>query len=283
MARSEAVGAAAVALDAAMAPLAAGPCIVLPRGTLEVEVAPQAGGRIAQIRHRGVEWLVGPEEGYPGAISWGAYPMLPWAGRLREGRFRFEGRDYAIAANLGPHAIHGLAFDQPWQVVERAEGVLRLTLDLAADPRWPFGGRAWHDIVLDDDALRLRLRVQAGERAMPRPVLGWHPWFRKQRDFDFRPSAYYPRDTAGIATLPLASPPGPRDDCYLNHAPVRLLHAGQSLQLSSECDHWVFFDEQPQATCFEPQSGPPDAFNLRAGEALAPGESIEAAFQLRWA
>lgn len=269
-------------IDAAMAPLPPGECIVLRRGTLEVEVAPQAGGRIAQLRHDGVEWLIGPHEGYPGAISWGAYPMLPWAGRLREGRFRFAGQEHHVPANLGPHAIHGLGFDTPWQVAEQADGMLRLTLDLAADPRWPFGGRASHELVLEDHALRLRLRVQAVERAMPLPVLGWHPWFRKQRGFDFRPSAYYPRDAAGIATLPLADPPGPRDDCYLNHAPVRLSHQGQWLQLTSDCDHWVFFDEQPQATCFEPQSGPPDAFNLRADHALAVGEAVEATFLLRW-
>lgn len=269
-------------IDAAARPLPPGERIVLRRGGLEVEVTPQAGGRVAQLRRLGVEWLVGPDDGYPGAIAWGAYPMLPWAGRLRGGRFRFEGHDYAIPANLGPHAIHGLAFDVPWQVAERSAVALRLTLDLAAEPRWPFGGQALHDILVDDDAVRLRLRVQAGARAMPRPVLGWHPWFRKQRDFQFHPRAYYPRDDEGIATLPLAPLPGPRDDCYLNDQAVVLSWQGQTLRLDSDCDHWVYFDEQPQATCFEPQSGPPDAFNLHAGETLAPGEAVEAWFELRW-
>jgi len=269
--------------EPALAALAPGECIVLRRGALEVEVAPQAGGRIAQLRHRGVAWLVGPHDGTPGAINWGAYPMLPWAGRLRRGGFQFEGQDYHLPANLGPHAIHGLAFDAPWQVAERSNDALRLTLDLSSDPRWPFGGQALHDITVDADTLRLRLRVQAGQRAMPRPVIGWHPWFRKQHDFDFQPRAYYPRDADGIATLPLAPPPGPLDDCYLNDRPVLLAYEGQRLRLESDCDHWVYFDEQPQATCFEPQSGPPDAFNLRAGQALAPGEAVEAWFRLVFA
>jgi len=271
-------------IDEAMRPLPPGRQVVLRQGGLEVEVAPEAGGRLAQLRHHGVAWLIGPEDGYPGAISCGAYPMLPWAGRLRGGRFRFEGQDYAIPANLGPHAIHGLAFAVPWRIEAQAADSLSLALDLDEDPRWPFGGRAWQEIALEsEDAVRLRLRVQAGARAMPRPVLGWHPWFRKQQDFQFQPRAYYPRDADGIATLPLAAPPGPRDDCYLNEAPIVLRGQGRSLRLESDCDHWVYFDEQPQATCFEPQSGPPDAFNLRAGERLAPGESVEAWFRMSFA
>ncbi|HEY0335280.1 MAG TPA: aldose epimerase [Stenotrophomonas sp.] len=268
--------------DRAALPLPAGECIVLRRGALEVEVAPQAGGRIAQLRHDGVAWLIGPDAGYPGAIAWGAYPMLPWAGRLRGGRFHFKGRDYEIPANLERNAIHGLAFDVPWQVEAQAPETLVLSLDLAADPRWPFGGRATHELTLQDDALRLRLSVQAGPQAMPLPVLGWHPWFRKQRDFQFNPTAYYPRDAEGIATLPLAALPGPQDDCFLNDQPIVLSHEGRTLRLSSDCDHWVYFDEQPQATCFEPQSGPPDTFNLRPDQALQPGQSAQAEFWLSW-
>ena len=32
--------------------------------------------------------------------------------------------------------------------------------------------------------------------------------------------------------------------------------------MTSACTHWVVFDERPYATCVEPQTGPPDAFNI---------------------
>jgi len=266
--------------EPALTALPPGGLLRLRRGDWEVAVAPAAGGRIAQVGVAGIDWLVGPDDGHPGAISWGAYPMVPWAGRIRDGRFVFEGQSYQLPVNLGPHAIHGTGFDQPWQVLEHADTTLRLGLSLDVDARWPFGGQAEHAIELQEDRLRLHLRVTAGERAMPRPVVGWHPWFRKLARFDFAASAYYPRDAEGIATLPLVPPPGPLDDCYLNDRPVVIERQGRRLELRSDCDHWVYYDEPDHATCFEPQSGPPDTFNLRAGEMLLPGESVQAWFEL---
>jgi aldose 1-epimerase len=44
----------------------------------------------------------------------------------------------------------------------------------------------------------------------------------------------------------------------------------------------VVYDETAHATCVEPQSGPPDAFNLAPTEYLSPGASISACFLMEW-
>ena len=69
-------------------------------------------------------------------------------------------------------------------------------------------------------------------------------------------------------------PPGPWDDCFINHEPVTLQRAGQQLRLSSDCTHWVVYDATSFATCVEPQSGPADAFNLEPAVVL-PGEMLQ--------
>jgi aldose 1-epimerase len=269
-------------VDAALRPLAPGGLVRLSGGALAVDVAPAAGGRIAQIAFDGVEWLCGFADDNAAAIGWGSYPMLPWAGRIRRGRFVFEGREHRLPANLGAHAIHGVGFVLPWHVDARSSNWLELSLQLPEDETWPFGGIARQRIAIDGDALKLDLSVTAGARAMPKPVLGWHPWFRKPERIAFSPRAHYPRDAEGIATLPLAPPlPGPWDDCFVNTQPVTLHRAGQSLTLTSDCDHWVVFDEPAHATCVEPQNGPPDAFNLDAA-VLAPGRMLAAWFHLHW-
>lgn len=268
--------------DLAMTALPVGERIVLRDGALEVEVTPQAGGRVAQIRKDGREWLVGPDEGIDSAIAWGAYPMVPWAGRIRHGRFAFNGRQWQLPPSLGAHAIHGVGFLRPWQVADRTTNSLRLVLELGEGQGWPFGGTVEQQVRVEGSRVQLRLRLTAGAQAMPKPVLGWHPWFRKVASFDFRPSAYYPRDAEGIATLPLASPPGPKDDCYLCQVPVVLERDGQRLILRSDSDHWVYYDEPAHATCFEPQSGPPDAFNLHP-EVLSAGGVVETWFDLEFA
>lgn len=264
------------------APLAPGPLLRIGEGDLQVEVAPQAGGRIAQIHKDGVAQLVGPDDGWPAAIAWGCYPMLPWVGRIRHGRFAFGGRQWQVPANMGGHAIHGVSMWMPWQVDAHDARSIDMTLQLPRDARWPFGGRARQRIEVEGPgrlALGLSLRAVAG----PMPVaMGWHPWFRKPERLEFHPSAIYPRDAEGIATLPTVAPtPGPWDDCFLNTREVVLHRAGQRVRLASDCDHWVVYDEPAHTTCVEPQTCPPDAFNLMP-RVLAPGEVLEAWFRMEW-
>lgn len=270
------------AADAALRPLAPGRLIRLGGPALSVDVAPEAGGRIAQIHYQGVPWLVGHDE-TPAAIGWGCYPMLPWAGRIRDGRFRFDGRNHRLPPNLGAHAIHGVGFVLPWQVRGQSMAAIELVLPLPEDERWPFGGVATQRIAISRHGLRLHLSVEAGPQPMPLPVIGWHPWFRKPDALDFAPDACFPRDSAEIAIPPPGAVPcGPWDDCFLNHRPVLLHRRQQTLRLRSGCTHWVVFDEPAHATCVEPQTAPPDAFNLYPDRGLAPGATISAGFRLRW-
>lgn len=267
----------------ALAPLAPGPLLRIADGALAVEIAPEAGGRIAQIRWHGEPQLVGHgEQGGEAAIAWGCYPMMPWCGRIRAGRFRFGGQEYVLPPNLGGHAIHGTGFVLPWQVRAHSARQVEMTLDLPCDARWPFGGRAAQRIAVAGDRLELALAVTAGERPMP-ASLGWHPWFRKPLRLQFDPEAMYPRDEDGITRLPPGPvAPGPWDDCFVNHRDVVLQRADVRVVVSSDCTDWVVYDATAHATCVEPQTAPPDAFNLDASPALAPGQTLAMRCELRW-
>jgi len=271
-------------LDPSLRPLAPGPLLQISSDSLEVDVAPEAGGRIAQIRFDGVEWLAGYSPENDGAIAWGNYAMVPWVGRIRRGRFSFGGREYQLPITLGPHAIHGVGFVLPWQVTAQTTAQVDLELQLPMDERWPFGGTARQRFAASGRSLRLDLSVTAGTEAMPRPTLGWHPWFLKPERFDFRPAQYYPRDDDYIATLPLAEPPWgkPWDDCFINTEPPVLQRGSQSLRLVSGCEHWVVFDERAHATVVEPMTGSPDAFNLFPGHVLQPGGTVSASCVMEW-
>lgn len=263
------------------APLAPGPLLLIADGDLQVEVAAQAGGRIAQIRHRGVEQLIGPDDGFPAAIAWGSYPMLPWAGRIRHGRFEFAGRTWQLPVNMGEHAIHGVSMWLPWEIEKHEANVVELSLRMPQDQRWPFGGTARQRIEVHGGQVRMTLSVRAGSQAMP-VALGWHPWFRKPDRVEFNPTAIYPRDGEGICTGPTVVPtPRPWDDCFVNTHEVVVHRKGQQLRLSSDCDHWVVYDETAHSTCIEPQTGPADAFNL-APHVLKPGQSLRAWFRMEW-
>lgn len=265
----------------AMVPFAPGELLTIASGSLAVTVAPRAGGRIAQITRQGRPLLVeyGPETS--AMIAWGSYPMVPWAGRVRDGRFDFQGHSYQLPPNLGEHAIHGVGFGLPWRVDGSEENSVELSLALPSDERWPFGGQARQRIEVGSGGLKMELSLHAEEKAMP-AAIGWHPWFLKPERIDFTPTKIYPRDGRGIAILPCVEPTsGPWDDCFINSDPVLLHYAGQSVRLLSDCDHWVVYDETAHATCVEPQSGPPDAFNIEQ-VSLQPGETLKRNFLIEW-
>jgi aldose 1-epimerase len=247
---------------------------------VQVGIAPDDGGRVAQITIDGVALLIGQDEAHePSPLAWGSYPMVPWAGRIRRGRFRFDDDEYELPVNFGDHAIHGVGFGSPWTVTQQAPQVVELELRLPTDTRWPFGGIARQRISVNDATVRFELAVTAGDTATP-ASLGWHPWFRKPNRFEFHPQAMYRRDDDYIAVDELVPvPAGPWDDCFVNDRPVGLTIDGVNLVLTSGCRDWVVYDMPAHATCIEPQSAPPDAFNLRPNR-IDPGQELAIWFEI---
>lgn len=239
-------------------------------------LAPSAGGRLAQLTVRGRPVLVdGDQASHP--MGWGSFPMAPWAGRIRHGRFTFDGAVRDLPINLAPHAIHGTTFERPWTLRHHDGTSAVLDIELG----WSFGGRATQSFRLADRSLVMELAVHAEQAAMPAEI-GWHPWFVKPDRVGFHPTARYERDHEGIAIDRLVEPgTGPFDDCFVNTEPVVVEIGGTTLTLTSDCDHWVLYDEPEHATCVEPQSGPPDAFTLRPRR-LEPGETLRRRFSITW-
>lgn len=245
-----------------------------------VRIAPEHGGRIASLVVRGVELLVtGGADDDP--MLWGCFPMVPWAGRVRRGRFRFDARGHHLPVNLAPHSIHGTGFTSVW----RREADDTLIHTFPGD--WPFGGHAAQRFELDDDGLTCHLEVHAGRHAMP-AVAGWHPWFRRPVALSFAAGRMYRRDDEGIPDGELvAVPPGPWDDCFTDvvSPPQLTWPTGPIVSITSSCDHWVVYDQPAHALCVEPQTGPPDEFNLLGvrGTLVRPGEPLRAWMRLSWA
>lgn len=249
---------------------------------IRVEVDPAAGGRIASLEVGGLQLLV-PRRADP--LGWGCYPMVPWAGRLRDGSFRFAGRLHRLPLSLAPHAIHGTTWGRAW----RDEGGGRLAIDLGDGDGWPFRGRAVQDLALDPGGLRLRLELHAEDEPFP-ACIGWHPWFRRKLARGGEASLalcarwMYRRDAGGIATAERVPPgPGPWDDCFTGlEAPPRVSWTGAlRVTLESSASHWVVYDEPADAFCVEPQTGPPDALNI-APHVVHPGRPLVAEARLGW-
>jgi aldose 1-epimerase len=253
--------------------------IHLSAGTATAGVDAAAGGRLASLVAGGQERLV---TGGDGPTLWGCFPMAPWAGRVRNGRFRWAGVEHELPLRLPPHAIHGTVLDRPWAVVAEDGRGVRMEIDLG--PEWPWSGRAVHELRLAPQRLDLRLEVHTEGDPFPASC-GWHPWFRRPVDLHLDAASLWRRDATGIPTGELVpAPPTTEglDDCLtgLRRPPRLQWPDGLELVVESNCDQVVVFTEPAHAVCVEPQTGPPDALNL-APRVVGP-EPLVATATFRW-
>ncbi|CAL9275200.1 MULTISPECIES: aldose 1-epimerase [unclassified Streptomyces] len=254
--------------------------ITLTAGDAEATVLPGNGGRIGGLRVGGTELLRQGER-------YGCFPMVPWCGRIREGRFRDGAVVHRMPLNSPPHAIHGTARDAAWRTARATADEAVLTYDLT-DP-WPYSGRVTQVIALTGDALTLTMSVETYESSFPAQI-GWHPWFNRTLDGTAVEIAFDPawQEERGDDHLPTGNridpKPGPWDDCFgmPDGVDVTLTWPERlELKVTSREEWVVVYDEQEAAVCVEPQTGPPDGLNTLP-RLVTPLEPLEATTTWRW-
>ncbi|MET7452755.1 aldose 1-epimerase [Streptomyces sp. NPDC005574] len=255
--------------------------ITLTAGDAEVTVQPGNGGRIGGLRVGGVELLRQGER-------FGCFPMVPWCGRTRDGRFLDGGTLRQLPLNSPPHAIHGTARDGAWRTARVSADEAVITYDLV-DP-WPHPGRVTQVVTLTPDTLTLGMAVETYETSFPAQI-GWHPWFNRTLGdgegarLDFTPAWQEERGDDHLPTGKRVEPrPGPWDDCFgmPDGVDVTVTWPGRlELRVASREQWVVVYDEQEAAVCVEPQTGPPNGLNTlpRLVTAIDP---LEAATTWSW-
>jgi aldose 1-epimerase len=152
--------------------------IVSPDGRIEVEVLPEAGGRVHRLRVDGADLLWTPEnpvDHLRDPVFWGAYPMAPWCNRLEPGVFKIRGRRVVLASNFRDRSvIHGEVYHRPWRGVGAGRYAIR-----SDGVTWPWPYEVSLDVAVTDATARFALALSnLGDAAMP-GGLGFHPWFRR--------------------------------------------------------------------------------------------------------
>ncbi|MEU7700849.1 aldose 1-epimerase [Streptomyces sp. NPDC015492] len=254
----------------------------LTAGDAELTITPENGCRIESLRIGGIELLRQGER-------FGAFPMVPWCGRTENGRFRNGATSHQLPVNAPPHAIHGTVRDLAWKTARVSATEAVFTCELG-DP-WPYQGKVTQVFELTEDALTLRFGVETYDDSFPAQA-GWHPWFlrnlgRGGRDavLDFAPAWQEERGDDHLPTGRRIDPvPGPWDDCFGMPGGVdATLTWPEELELkvTSRAEWVVIYDEQEEAVCVEPQSGPPNGLNTLP-RLVTPIDPLEVESTWRW-
>ncbi|MBI5278807.1 MAG: aldose 1-epimerase [Burkholderiales bacterium] len=155
----------------------------LQSGALLCTVEPALGGCIAGL------WLGDepvlrspPVSELASARQAGCYALVPFSNRIGGASLSWQGTQHPLVRNDGdePHAIHGVGWQRPWNVLDAGEGFVMLAYEHRGDGGWPFAFDCSQTLRLAGDRLEMTLAL-TNQSGQPAPAgLGWHPYFVKR-------------------------------------------------------------------------------------------------------
>ena len=159
------------------------PSIELQQGHFRLSLRPDLGGCVSGFWLGDVPVLRStPAAGLDSVRKSASYPLAPFSNRIGQGRFEWLGTDYALAQNFlpEPHAIHGVAWQRPWQVKQLGNDSATLAYSHQPDDSWPFAFACEQSFRLGATGLTMDLNI-TNRHSTAAPVGGgWHPYFVKR-------------------------------------------------------------------------------------------------------
>lgn len=156
--------------------------VSLMSGNLRLELSPWIGGAISAFDR------IAGDQPHPilrkcnrplqNVLDASCFPLVPFANRIRGGKFRFRGREVRLSPNMAgdPSPLHGQGWLNPWHV-DRADSERAVLLFEHPAGEWPWKYQARQEFAIDDHGLTATLTCRNGSDE-PMPCgLGFHPYF----------------------------------------------------------------------------------------------------------
>ncbi len=157
--------------------------ITLTAHPFRCEIVPDLGGCVAGLWHGDVPVLRSPgAKALASARQSASYPLVPFSNRIGHATLSWNGTHHPLVKNFGtePHAIHGVGWQRPWEVIESDSRFALLSYQHKPDGSWPFAFDTSQAFRLSDEGLEMTLSI-TNQSSVAAPVgLGWHPYFVKR-------------------------------------------------------------------------------------------------------
>ncbi len=278
--------------------------IVIRCGKLQAEIVPEIGGSLARLNWRDHDLmrpLSGDDRRRRNVIGAAMFAMVPYANRIANNKFLFNGRWHSLRPNNPPERfnVHGCGWQLAWETEQVSP--TRATLGLVVDnDGFPHRFRARQSFEVGAGGLRAEISVSnLADFAMPFGF-GFHPWFGRESGVrvQFAAERFYLEEPDGISGDPVSIPPeldfarprplpgGWRNNDYggwKGKAEIAYPDRGFGVRITADpvFGHlMVYADPQKPVFCLEPQTNAACAFNRRGMGApengvivLEPGQS----------
>ncbi len=156
--------------------------ILMAQGGLQCILRPDLGGSIQSLTCGGIPVLRAPPAVIHSVRDMGSFPLVPFSNRVAKAQLQWQGTDHPIIkmGTTEEHAMHGVAWQRPWEVLEASDDFAMLSHEHKADSAWPFAFDVSQVFKLSGNTLTMTLSI-TNQAPSAAPVgLGWHPYFAKR-------------------------------------------------------------------------------------------------------
>lgn len=249
------------------------------------------GAHVDRLSLAGGEVLKPSSDGRP--THGGIAVLIPFAGRVRNGKYSFDGKEFALPVEPSGHASHGFAKDARWRLVGKGAGSATLAATLKGEG-YPGVLEVELTYVLGDASFSTECLAR---NVSPSPcplVVGFHPYFlagdwRIEADSATRyelADKFFPTGRTEPYSFESAGPGLDFDDVFGLQGEVRLLDPARTLSiLRRRMPYLVVYNgeyAEGLSIAVEPYTAVPDAFNNGIGlERLEPGGTSSCGYEIR--
>lgn len=276
-----------------------------PNSLLTAEISAEQGGRLVSLCYKNLE-IIKPSTLKEYQQNFASAILFPFANRIKNGRFQFEGQAYQLPINdpKTGSAIHGLVYDKKFQRTNSAKNkhLASETLRYESEGEhegFPFKFRVDLNYGLSENGIDIEVAIKNGDSQAFPFTLGWHPYFYtsdlKTSYLEFDSSAQIKLDSNLIGTgiknkkvqKPFTFEIGKLDHAFqLNSGKWTFITPNYIMEMrSSAKDNYLqlFTPENENELAIEPMTGVSDSFNNKIGlKVLHPGASFKTTWQLRF-
>lgn len=167
--------------------------VILEKGGWRAALRPELGGVLASLTCSGTEILRSMSADATNPLDSAAFPLVPYANRISDGRFEWAAVRVHLPHNFPPEtsSIHGMGWQSAWRIAEQRADFCVLELEhpgLGALPwqnpveQWPWAYRARQTVRLEPGGATIALKVTNRSTTVMPAGLGIHPYFRRRPD-----------------------------------------------------------------------------------------------------
>ena len=269
------------------------------RNNTKAIVSLHEGGRVQELQFEGVS-VIKEQLDQKYEDTFASSVLFPFASRIKDGRYSFNNEEYQFECNEkgSANALHGLVYNKTFEVIDQEAHTDSCSITLLYQEKekskgFPFLYNIYTKYTLEEDKIRVSVKVNNTDKHSFPFTLGWHPYFISAdlyNSFLHFKSAQKIQFDANLITdkiiefeeeTPYQIKDNQLDDCYIlkNNSIEFSTPLYRILVDTNTKENYLQLYTPPSghAIAIEPMTGISDSFNNKKGlQVLQPNEGYEA-------